>query len=401
MFTRGSDCEETLFYRLSRFILRWTFLYFHIILTDECNLCCSYCRAKAFESPEEVADKTAPQFEIDPHLPPELNISLDLLYGFLQKDPAPTLTFYGGEPLLRSDLIERIVLEAPVHRFMLQTNGLLLDRLPTAIVNRFSTILVSLDGGERLTDANRGTGTYRKVMDNIKKIRSNGYHNELIARMTVNENSDIADAVHWLSDNQDYSFSSIHWQLDANFTRDFSHRRFAEWVSKSYNPGILRLVTDWVDHMENEGKVLRWYPFLDPMEDLLLGNQTRLRCGSGYANYTIMTDGYIAPCPVMTGMSQYYVGHIRDADPKDLAVVTVNGECTECKILGFCGGRCLYANITKPWGEAGRHEVCRTVEYLKECLNDTLPRVKDLITGGAIQYTDFSHEKYNGCEIIP
>ncbi len=154
-------------------------MYFHIILTDDCNLCCSYCRAKAFENPEEVADKTVPQFEIDPHLPPELDISLDLLYGFLKKDPAPTLTFYGGEPLLRSDLIERIIREAPVKQFMLQTNGLLLDQLLPAIVNRFSTILVSLDGREGLTDANRGAGTYRKVMENIKKIRYNGYNREL------------------------------------------------------------------------------------------------------------------------------------------------------------------------------------------------------------------------------
>jgi putative peptide-modifying radical SAM enzyme len=376
-------------------------LYFHLILTDDCNLCCSYCRAKAFENTDEGNVKSEPPIEIDPNLPPELDISLDLLYGFLQKDPAPTLTFYGGEPLLRSDLIARIIQEAPVQQFMLQTNGLLLDRLLPAIINRFSTILVSLDGMEDLTDANRGAGTYRKVMENIKKIRHSGYNRELIARMTVNENSDIGDAVRWLSDNPDYSFSSIHWQLDANFTHDFSHRRFAEWVHKSYNPGILSLVTDWVDHMENEGRVLRWYPFLDPMEDLLLGRHTRLRCGSGYANYTIMTDGHIAPCPVMTGMSQYYVGHIRDADPKDLSVVTVSGECTECKILGFCGGRCLYANITKPWSDAGRHEVCSSVEYLQNCLNNALPRVRDLINRGAIHIADFSHEKFNGCEIIP
>ena len=153
--------------------------------------------------------------------------------------------------------------------------------------------------------------------------------------------------------------------------------------------------------MEDEGKVLRWYPFLDPMEDLLLGRKTRLRCGSGYANYSIMTDGNIAPCPVMTGMSQYYVGHIRDADPGNLKVVTVTGECTGCKMLGFCGGRCLYANITKPWGESGRREVCRSVEYLQNCLNDVLPRVKDLVNSGTVHPADFSHEKFNGCEIIP
>ena len=376
-------------------------MYFHLILTDNCNLCCSYCRARAFDNSEKSENENAPQIEIDPHLPPELNVNLDLLYGFLQKDPLPTLTFYGGEPLLRADLIDRIVRDAPVQHFMIQTNGLLLDRLSPEIINRFSTILVSLDGREGLTDANRGAGTYRKVVENIKKIRLNGYNREIIARMTVTESTDIADAVHWLSDNPDYSFSSIHWQLDANFANDFSHRRFAEWVRKSYNPGIISLVTDWVDHMENKGEVLPWYPFLDPMEDLLHGRQTRLRCGSGYANYSIMTDGNIAPCPVMSGMSQYYVGHIVDADPQDLAVITINGECTDCKLLGFCGGRCLYSNITKPWGKDDRKVVCSTVENLFCGLADILPRVKDLISDGVICHADFSHEKFNGCEIIP
>jgi putative peptide-modifying radical SAM enzyme len=376
-------------------------MYFHLILTDECNLCCRYCRAKAFEELEENNEKSAPQIAIDPALPSELNFDLDLLYDFLQKDPASTLTFYGGEPLLRAELIERIVREAPVQRFMMQTNGLLLDRLSPEIISRFATILISLDGREALTDANRGAGTYRKVMENIKKIRHNGHTQELIARMTVNESTDIADAVHWLASNPDYSFSSIHWQLDANFSDDFSHRRFAEWVNQSYNPSILRLVADWVDHMENEGTVLRWYPFLDPMEDLLLGRQSLLRCGSGHANYSIMTDGHIAPCPVMIGMSQYYVGHIRDSDPRDLAVITVNGECADCQIRGFCGGRCLYSNITKPWGVAERRIVCSTVETLHAGLTSALPRVKDLITSGVIRCADFSHEKYNGCEIIP
>ena len=131
----------------------------------------------------------------------------------------------------------------------------------------------------------------------------------------------------WLYDNPDYSFSSIHWQLDANFADDFSHRQFAGWVTENYNPGIIRLIQLWVDHMETDGTVLRWYPFLDPMEDLLHGRQSLLRCGSGYANYSIMTDGHIAPCPVMIGMSQYYVGHIKDADPLNLPVIEVNGDC--------------------------------------------------------------------------
>jgi putative peptide-modifying radical SAM enzyme len=376
-------------------------MYFHLILTDECNLCCRYCKAKAFDVLEESDDETAPHIDIDPDLPGDLDFDLDLLYNFLKKDPAPTLTFYGGEPLMRPDLIDRIVREAPVQQFMIQTNGILLDRLQPEIVNRFSTILVSLDGDEALTDGNRGNGVYRKVIENVRKIWREGYSGELIARMAVTERTDIVDAVHWLSQNPDHSFSSIHWQLDANFAGDFSRRTFADWVTASYNPGIRTLVADWIDHMETTGEVLRWYPFLDPMEDLLLEKKSLLRCGSGHANYSIMTDGHIAPCPVMVGMKDYYVGHIRTADPLHLDKVFVNGECTSCRIRDFCGGRCLYSNITKPWNMTERKIVCGTVENLYTSLTKAVPRIRALIEDGTIAPDAFAHEKFNGCEIIP
>ncbi len=375
-------------------------MYFHIILTDDCNLCCRYCRAKAFEAEDEVVQDQVP-VEIDEKLAPDLDYDPALLCRFLARDPVPSVTFYGGEPLLRPALIERIVREAPVQRFMIQTNGLLLDRLAPAIVNRFSTILVSLDGREALTDENRGAGVFSRVMANVKKIRANGYSGELIARMTVTERTDIFDAVRYLAENPEYSFTSIHWQLDANFSHDLSRRSFAEWVTECYNPGIRALVALWVDDMEQNGQVRRWYPFIDPMEDLLYGRESLLRCGAGYANYAIMTDGHIAPCPVMIGMKQYDVGHIADADPQNLPRIAVGGGCTTCHIRTFCGGRCLYSAIVQPWNPAGRQLVCGTVENLRDALADALPRVRALIASGRISLADFSHEKFNGCEIIP
>jgi len=334
-------------------------------------------------------------------MPINLAFNLETLYTFLKRDPSPTLTFYGGEPLLRADLIEHIVRKAPVERFMMQTNGLLLDRLPPEIINRFTALLVSLDGSRELTDANRGNGVYDRVMENVRSILANEYRGELIARMTVTESTDIVDAVHWLAEIPDRPFTSIHWQMDANFSSDFSCRQFADWASVSYNPGIRTLVRDWVDHMESAGEVLRWYPFLDPMDDLLNSRTSKLRCGSGYANYSIMTDGHIAPCPVMIGMKQYYVGHIRNADPCRLDRIDVGGECQECRIRSFCGGRCLYSNIMCPWGRAERRLVCETVMNLHDALTEALPRVRSLIASGTITAVDFTHEKFNGCEIIP
>jgi uncharacterized protein len=375
------------------------FVYFHIILTDECNLCCSYCRAKAFEELDQSEGEKS--VLIDETIPLELAYDLKILYEFLRKDPSPTLTFYGGEPLLRTDLIQKIVQDAPVHQFMLQTNGLLLHKLPPEITKRFSVILVSLDGEKELTDANRGEGVYNRVMENVREIRTHGYTGELIARMTVTERTDIVEAVRHLANNPEYSFSSIHWQIDANFAGDFSRRTFESWATSNYNPGIMTLVNDWVDHMENCGEVRRWYPFLDPMEDLLNERTSRLRCGSGYKNYSIMTDGHIGPCPIMIGMHQYYVGHISRSHPLMLEHVPIGGECSSCRIRTFCGGRCLYSNITRPWGANGRSLVCMTVEHLYKALNNALPRVRALMEDRTIKISDFSHQKFNGCEIIP
>ncbi len=135
-------------------------MYYHLILTDNCNLCCSYCRGKAFEC-LEGEDEFG---EIDCALPVELDIDLDLLYSFLARDPEAALTFYGGEPLLRRDLIEEIMQHAPVSRFLLHTNGVLLDRLKSEVVANLDTILVSIDGPKPLTDLHRGEGTYNRVI---------------------------------------------------------------------------------------------------------------------------------------------------------------------------------------------------------------------------------------------
>jgi len=82
--------------------------------------------------------------------------------------------------------------------FMIQTNGLFLDKLDSTYVNRFHTILVSIDGNESITNHYRGENTYRKIIDNLKLIKRNNFQGELIARMTVMEKTDIFKQVKWL-----------------------------------------------------------------------------------------------------------------------------------------------------------------------------------------------------------
>jgi len=369
-------------------------MFYHLMVTDDCNLCCSYCRAKMFDEEDEPGGCPG---TIDESITENFSEKLENLYAFLKKDPNPVLTFIGGEPLLRLDFVKEVMDHAPVKRFMLQTNGTKLLDLPSSYVNRFETILISIDGNKELTDGHRGNGIYDMVTHTAATIRKNGFSGELIARMTVAEDTDIFKSVTHLADTG--LFSSVHWQMDADFTGDFSHRRFSDWVLK-YNEGIRNLVAEWVKRIGNTGIVPKWYPFLSTTEDLLKGQKTKLRCGSGYINYSIMTNGWISPCPIMVGMKDYYAGHISSANPTELKEIPIVEPCTSCDIYDFCGGRCLYSNIVRPWGDHYQL-VCSTVRNLRDALMENLPEIQKLIDEGTISLKSFAHTRYNGCEIIP
>ena len=373
-------------------------MFFHVMLTTECNLQCRYCFGETLEDfDEDFAD-----FDVDYALPRKANYDFALLAEFCKRDPDCVLTFYGGEPLLCTNEIRQIMDLAKPRHFMIQTNGLFLDRLEPEYVNRFHTILVSLDGDEELTDYYRGKGTFRKVIDNVKLIVQNGFRGELIARMTVMEQTDIHKQVKWLLDNEEFAFSSVHWQLNAGFwANDYARRGFNRWSEKSYVPGVERLARFWVDHMEAKRAVLRLYPLLGIANSLLSNEEAKLRCGGGWINYAIQTDGYITPCPTMWGMKNYYLGNIAQANPLKLKRIFVSSPCTECDIFSVCGGRCLYANITKRWSSEAYAAVCSTVRGLVNAVKTALPRIEELINDEKVSLRDFEFMKYNGCEIIP
>jgi putative peptide-modifying radical SAM enzyme len=376
-------------------------MFFHVIITTECNLQCKYCFG---ESLDDFDEDFGDNLEVDYDLPRQLNYDINALGKLCEQDPDCVLTFYGGEPLLGIDKIRQIMDNVTAKHFMIQTNGLLLDKLEPKYVNRFHTILISIDGEETLTDYYRGNGTFRKVIANLKLIMQNGFRGELIARLTVMEQTDVYKQIRWLLDNDEFSFSSVHWQLNAGFWgNDYQRRNFDAWAKTSYIPGVKRLAKFWVDQMEEKGVVLKLYPLLGIADSILRNEKNCLmRCGGGWINYAIQTDGYIIPCPTMWGMKKYYLDHINKVDPLKLSKIFVEQPpCINCSILNVCGGRCLYANITKRWSDEAYHKVCLTVAELAEAVKAEIPRIQRLLRNEKIKLKDFDYVRYNGCEIIP
>lgn len=374
-------------------------LSFYVTLTTRCNLKCSYCYGKSCED----FGSDFHGLNIDYSLPNTVTFGTEVLQRFFGHEAEPSIVFCGGEPLLEVRRLKEIMDACPNGRFVGQTNGLLLDTLDTEYTNRFESIFVSLDGDEDLTDHHRGKGTCKKVMSKLKKIRKNGFSGEIVARMTVDEATEIDRQVLKLAFNEDMPISPIHWQLDALFWQnDYAKRSFSDWVEHSYNPRLRSLIRFWVERMRNEGEVLRLYPLLGVMASLLNDERSKLRCGAGWRMFNIQTDGNITPCPVMAGMKDFYLGNIRTTTPDRLRdAVSVSEPCTQCRILAVCGGRCLYANATKLWGTEGFAQVCNTVRNMIDALRDIKPEVEHLIQTGKISSSQFDYVKYNGCEIIP
>jgi putative peptide-modifying radical SAM enzyme len=358
---------------------------YFVVLTKDCNLLCKYCGGGSDTPPKEIQYSNAD------------------LGSFLSKDDNPIIEFYGGEPLLRGGKMRAIMDTVPA-TYMIQTNGLLLDRVGPELLSRFHTILTSIDGTREVTDRERGRGVYDRVIRNSRIVRERGFRGDLVARMTVGQGTDVYENVRHLIDTGLYNH--VHWQLNFGMfwrSEDGGSTGVAEWMTQ-YNSGVSKLVEWWASEIKNSHRVPGIVPFLGIMNTLLAGKGTALRCGSGVDSFTIMPDGRISACPVSLDFDFSIVGSIFNGDPHSLCGKATIGEpCLSCDIYHICGGRCLFVNKSQ-WmlTDQGYSQICGTVRHLVDELQGALPSIKALIDGGSMRTSDFDYpEIANGCEIIP
>ncbi len=352
-----------------------------IFLTGVCNLRCRYCGGTI---PEEV-------------MPHEINYKLENLRNFISKDADATVAFYGGEPLLRIDLMKKMMNTLPAKRFVVQTNGFFLHKIPKEYLNRLDAILVSIDGTREVTDFYRGRGVYDIVMDRVKKIRPS-YRGDLIARMTVSEQTDIyRDVKHLLS----LPFDHVHWQLNVVWAPEDSWNDFNKWIRESYNPGISQLAERWIERIKR-GKIEGIVPFLGVIKRMHV-EEYGAPCGAGRDAFAITTDGRILACPIGGEFKWNELGDIWSVEPDDLKnSVDVDEPCKSCEYFKICGGRCLFANKERLWGEEGFKKICGTVKHLIKEMKKANKIIEELVAGGMYRLEDFFYPEFNNTtEIIP
>lgn len=144
-------------------------------VTQNCNLRCSYCPYtenagdERLHSNKRMSEETAKK-------------AVDFLHRNSIDSEVVVIGFYGGEPFIEFQLIKTTIeyakrkLEGKEVLFSITTNATLLsDEILEYLNDNNVSLLISLDGPEKINDANRvfaanKEGTYRTVVEALKKI---------------------------------------------------------------------------------------------------------------------------------------------------------------------------------------------------------------------------------------
>lgn len=309
---------------------------FTLHVTADCNLNCRYCYEK--HSPDYMNERTA-------------LAACDLMFSYGHKQNG--FSFFGGEPLLCRELIEKVIAycdelnqsRAGKLSYRMTTNGLLLDEAFLALANS-SRIEIALSHDGLLQDIQRvrkdGSGTMAALEFKTDLLLS--YQPGAIAMMTVlPENvTMLAESVKWLYDR---GFSRINAAID--------YRPDAEW-----DDGSMELLD--AEYEKIVGLCAERYDLKRPLRFLNfeskiaahLEDRGCIECRLGYKQPSIAPDGSIYPCNQFLNLPDYKMGDVfggidRSAQKRFYGLSTApEASCEGCAIEKRCRHHCACLNFS-------------------------------------------------------
>jgi radical SAM protein with 4Fe4S-binding SPASM domain len=292
-----------------------------LLTTLRCNLKCSYCSLGVGEVLGSQRKVSYPLNALDAFI--ATHLSGHEVY----------VTFYGGEPTLNLELMTEVMRRHPAFRFQLQTNGTLLERLPDWVLARLCNVLVSIDGGERVTDGYRGRGIYRRVLRNVNAVRAR-LGGTLTARVTWSDADTGFHELHALTRDFDY----VYFQFVA------ADGAYAPEAVAKKRAVLARLVREFF-----ESETL--YPFI-PIMGTVRNKVLPARAQEPYSGLTqcrasthilnVMPDGRIFPCPDLMYLPEMQQGDVVGNWLRRSPLQPhPDMPCAGCAAFAYCRGNCM------------------------------------------------------------
>lgn len=256
-------------------------------LTNRCNFRCIYCYGPYYDNPK--ADFTTEQiFKL-----------IDELADLGTK----SITLGGGEPLCRPDISEIIdYVKSKKIECGMNTNGSLISERVEA-VKKLDLICVSLDGDKAANDANRGEGTYEKIMAGIKAAQAAGiivHTNTVLTKNNINKIENIACQAKELGLKTELNLPF--YQTSAN--KNNPALNLSDDECRAAINKIIELKKQGYPIMFSEKVheyVARWPDYSQKMYRGQKPNFSHIKCYAGRYMCFIDADGLVYPCVQLIG----------------------------------------------------------------------------------------------------
>ena len=317
--------------------------YMELILTDQCNLRCSYCFEKD-KNPHNMTDETA-------------MASVD----FLMKESGPaehlTILFFGGEPLLRFDLMQKIHSYATKQASRLgksicwdmTTNGTLIteDKARWLAEGKVKYLL-SLDGGQEDHDRYRkfanGNGSFELIARRLPIMKR--FQPWMGAKLSVTPES---------APNLRNSMQSLHKLGINQFILGYAHG--LPWTSvdlAKYEEAMYDVCELYLEMKYNKE-----YFRLTLFEEGEVGEEVShcsFGCGAGRGRFCVDSYGDMYGCSklaTITGMhngvlpfGNVFQGYTRIQNRAQFLISEAGPreKCAQCEFNEVCGGGCPAVN---------------------------------------------------------
>ena len=249
-----------------------------LIVTEDCNLKCTYCFEKDMHGSKKMSLKVA-------------QAAIDLLFDYSQEEEELHLTYFGGEPLLNFPLIKSITeyvekkeeLSGKKVRFNMTSNGLLLNESMAKYLARHEIkVLLSIDGSKLSHDLCRvdkkGHGTFERSIKRFKILKK--FQPWIGARMTVVPSNVLRlyeDVVglHNLGINQFFicHVTGIEWSKEDVESFGLQMRRIAHWYREKSSQDLR------ISELDEEDDGLSFFG-----------------CHAAKNSISVSTNGEISPC---------------------------------------------------------------------------------------------------------
>lgn len=316
-------------------------------IAGHCNLKCPYCFAQ-MDGGFYFQDYTEQNI---------IDVIDFLVKQHTDKDVPILLTFFGGEPLLKFDIvkfaidyIKRTYFDIKFS-YSITTNGTILN---TEIIRTLKenniAVLLSVDGPDNEFNLRRFRNNRKSidvVLKNIQTLKDNGINIELRATL-VSSNPHILETFQFFE-----GLKTKFYIVFAYNSENVSHH------CAEYNRDTLFSIKKQLDDVQNyylckikNKENIYNQMFVRYMTILRYRSLSNVVCGASWCFFTITSDGTIYPCAHFMNNTKYGIGNIHTGEINFEkrqqyipAYTNELQECSDCWVRNLCMGGCMSEKI--------------------------------------------------------